>query len=272
MNKNKLTKKIIVSIVVAVVVAGAGFGSYKYYKVKTYNSLINSANKHMDKGEYEKAITLFEQSLNYKDDFTIKRNITLAKSLKEAKDFYDKGIKLMNDNKYIEAIDKFKKINKEDKELYEKAQKKIEECKSKYIKTTIDLANNAVNEKRYDDANKYLDEVLKIDSDNNNVEKLKEIIKEEQKKEQEKEKDKLEDQKKEPEKSKGITKEQACEIVKKQEQDIGENTVIQFDHEENKNGIQCYIIHVYDNMDTHTATRNWYYVDKSTGKIVGKMF
>ena len=104
MNKRNIKKITIVSVVVVLVIIGSGFGGYKYAKIKKYNSLIEEANKYMENSQYDKAISLFEQSLSYKNDANIENSIKLAKNLIEVKKVYDEGIKLMNDKKYLQAI------------------------------------------------------------------------------------------------------------------------------------------------------------------------
>jgi hypothetical protein len=82
MNKNKIKKIFIISVIVIVFIVCGGFGIYKYSEVQAYNNLITTANKDMDKYEYEQAIALFNQSLQYKDDVNVKNNIKLATNLK----------------------------------------------------------------------------------------------------------------------------------------------------------------------------------------------
>jgi len=130
----KIRKIGVIFIAAVIFVICVGFGSYKYNKAQAYSNLISAANKDMDNGEYDQAIALFKQALNYKSDPMIQKNIKLAASLKEAKNIYDDGVKLMNDKKYSDAIEKFNKITKEDDKLYDNAQKNIDKCKSELSK------------------------------------------------------------------------------------------------------------------------------------------
>ena len=174
MDKSKVKKRSIIFVIAVVAIVCGGFGSYKYSKTQTYNNLITTANKDMDQGEYEQAVALFNQSLQYKDDANVKNNIKLATNLKEDKSILDQGTKLMGDKKYLDAIEQFKKVTKEDDKLYDNAQKNIEECKKRYIAQNIQLVNAAVKNTRYDEANKYLEGILKVDSNNVEAKKLKE--------------------------------------------------------------------------------------------------
>ncbi|MBC2580424.1 lipopolysaccharide assembly protein LapB [Clostridium sp. DJ247] len=258
-NKDKVKKIIIVSIIVIISLIGVGFGVYKYNVVQAYNNLITTANKYMDAGEYDKAIEAFKQCLRYKQDSNIDRSIKLAENLKEAKDIYDEGTKLMNDKKYLEAIEQFNKVTKANNKLYDNAQKNIQECKKQYIAQNLQLADSSIKSNKYDDANKYLDEILKIDSNNANAKKLKnDIIKSEQEK----------DNTQSYTNNTKITFEQASSIVLDSIKNKAPNTVVvQADKEiRNQNGLNYYVVHVVDNMADHTATRGWYYVEVNTGK------
>ncbi|WP_123053693.1 tetratricopeptide repeat protein [Clostridium sp. JN-1] len=166
-------RKFPILILVIVVLVSVVFGTYKYNKVQAYNNLITTANKYMDQNNYDKAETLFEQSLKYKEDSSVEKNIKLAATLKKFKEIYDDGMKLASDKKYLEAIKKFKTIDKSGLKWYSNAQKEINECKKKYIAQNMQLAHDALKNNKYDDANKYLDDILKIDSNNEDAKNLK---------------------------------------------------------------------------------------------------
>ena len=174
---NKSEKEIaIISAIVIVAIICGGLGIYKYSKGQTYNNLVTTANKDMDQGEYEQAIALFNQSLQYKDNDNVKNNIKLATKLKEVKSTFDEGTQLMNSKKYLDAIEQFEKVSKEDSKIYGNAQKDIQECKKEYIAQNIQLSNNAVKNTKYDEANNYLDSILKLDSNNAEAKKLKDDV------------------------------------------------------------------------------------------------
>ncbi|MHC1682668.1 MAG: N-acetylmuramoyl-L-alanine amidase [Clostridiaceae bacterium] len=140
MDKVKIKRIAIICVVIMIIISG-GIGIYQYNKVRLYNNLINEAN-----------------------------------NLKEDKSFYDEGIQLMNDKKYLEAIEQFSKISKEADKFYSEAENYIEECKKQYIAQNIQLSTDALKNNKYDDANKYLDDVLKIDANNTEAKELKNDI------------------------------------------------------------------------------------------------
>jgi tetratricopeptide (TPR) repeat protein len=180
MEKIKLLLKkyriLIVVVITVIALIGIGFGTYKYNKVQAYNNLVTTANKYMVQGYYDKAEALFEQSLKYKKDSSIEKNIKLAATLEKFKGIYSDGMKLVNDKKYLEAIKKFKTIDKSGLKWYTNAQKEIKECKKQYIAQNIQLANDSAKNNKYDDANKYLDDILKVDSNNADAKKLKNSV------------------------------------------------------------------------------------------------
>ncbi|EPY2278556.1 hypothetical protein ACXAT3_003324 [Clostridium sporogenes] len=166
MIKIQLNKLSIICLSITIILAVFSFGIYKYNRIKDYNMLIDNGNKYMVSKEYDKAISLFEQSLNYKRDPQIEKNIALANKLKKVKGIYENGISLMNDKKYLEAIEKFKIINKDGLEWYSDSQEKIKQCTKQFIAENIKLANASAERNKYDEANKYLNSILKIDSNN----------------------------------------------------------------------------------------------------------
>ncbi|MBO0573747.1 hypothetical protein EXQ42_01975 [Clostridium botulinum] len=166
MIKMQLNKLSIICLSITIILAVFSFGIYKYNRIKDYNMLIDNGNKYMVSKEYDKAISLFEQSLNYKRDPQIEKNIALANKLKKVKGIYENGISLMNDKKYLEAIEKFKIINKDGLEWYSDSQEKIKQCTKQFIEENIKLANSSAERNKYDEANKYLNNILKINSNN----------------------------------------------------------------------------------------------------------
>lgn len=260
---NKSNKRLFIYIVIGVIAFIAiAFGSYKFYKVQAYNKLVNSANKYMDSGNYHQAIAVFNEALKYKEDPNVKRSITLAETLLVSQKYYEEGIKEMENKDYGKAIDSFKKVLKEDAKRYESAQKRIAECIKAYITLNLKNASEAAKNNNYEEANKYLDEVLKVDKENAEAKKLKEdysrtIIENQQSLESNK-----------VQNSNGmVTAEQAVQSAAKYISNKGENTKFSFDHEESRNGTDYYVIHAFEDMGDHVATLGWYYVEKNGGKV-----
>lgn len=282
MNKWKIKKIIIISILMLIVIIGVGFAEYKYTKNNKYNGLIKVANSYMENSEYDKAIALYTQSLSYKNDPNIDNSIKLAQSLIEKNKIYDEGIRLMNDKKYLESIDQFKMIGTDSGKLYKHAQNKIYECNKEFVALNISKANIALEANKYDEANNFITKIFKVDNDNENAKKIKDTIDKEIEEENAAQKSK-EEQEKAAQKAKqeqekaavaakaaasGITTTSSEDIVRKLViKDLNSKTIIQFDHEETVDGVKYFVIHVYDIVVDHTATTGWYYVNQDNGKV-----
>ncbi|WP_127836921.1 CDK-activating kinase assembly factor MAT1 [Clostridium prolinivorans] len=188
-----------------------------------------------------------------------------TKDLKAIKAIYNKGISLMDEKKYLEAEKELNKIYKENLNLYDKAQDKIKQCKEEYIKQNIELANNSIQENKYEEATKYLDEILKIDNKNKEAKSLKDILDakiEEQfiKNMKEKEKETVNKV------GATITPEKAVEIVKGCVKNSTSQIKYAYDHIQDRDNQSYYVIQVYENMEDHVATIGWYYVNVNTGE------
>ncbi|KGK91390.1 hypothetical protein DP73_03745 [Desulfosporosinus sp. HMP52] len=96
-----------------------------------------------------------------------------AKSINASKASYDQGVKQMNDKLYLEAVDSLQKVINEDTERYSDAQTKIGDCKKTFVDVTLLKAKDAGSNKDYPIALDLLDQVLKVDPNNQDASKLK---------------------------------------------------------------------------------------------------
>ncbi|MBU3155643.1 hypothetical protein [Clostridium estertheticum] len=124
-----------------------------------------SAIKLLDNGKYNEALLRLKQIPEYKD----------SKALIE-KANYQLGMKLMDDKDYLTSIEKFKKVTKTNVEFYASAQNNIELCKKQFIKINVTLANKAISGKEYEEASKYIKEIIKIDSKSADAKNLKSVM------------------------------------------------------------------------------------------------
>lgn len=123
----EIRKTAIICIFTIILFSASAFGIYRYNKIQTYNKIISTANRHMDLGQYDKAIALYEFSLEYKKDPKIKGKILVAKSLKEAKGVKEKGKGLLDPKEYNNKFknwkdiikDKYHNVNKSIKERFQ---------------------------------------------------------------------------------------------------------------------------------------------------------
>jgi len=164
---------------------------------------------------------------------------------------------------------------------------------NKSISKNLENAKKAIENDELDKATKYLEKVLKVDKDNKEVANLQNIIEKNRgekaaiiKKEEEdaaaaivKKQDEAAAaivKKQEEEKAsanKTLTHEQAIEVVKKQFPDYKNNANLhyEYDHDSSHDGRQFYVIHIFEYVDSHTATMGWYGIDTVTGRIYDEM-
>lgn len=123
MNKNNINEKIIYCTVVIGIIGMISVGVYRHHKIKTYNMLLTEANNNLKSYKYDEAIILFKEAMNYKKDLEIKNSINLAEKLKSNKKIYENALSSMKEERYLDAIDNFKKVSDIDKNLYKDSQK-----------------------------------------------------------------------------------------------------------------------------------------------------
>ena len=167
--KNKVLISSGVILVIILVV-----GSFFYLnKIRPYNQLFNNANQSMANEEYDKAVTLYSEALSYKNDPAVNKKIDFAKLLKKSKETYSIAVKQMASKDYLEAIDNFTKTDKQDAKRYFDSQNSISDCKKLYIADNLKNAKDTIAGKKFDEANKYINNILKLDAKNTDVKKLK---------------------------------------------------------------------------------------------------
>lgn len=182
------SRKIIITLSILVVVVAACSGFYYFARVKPYRDLISSADKAVAADDFDKAVSLYAQGQTYKKDSEIDKKIKLIGILKSSKINYDEAEVEMKDKDYLAAIDIFKKVDSRDTKRYSDSKNKITQCKSLYVADNLSKAKANLKNNNFDDANKYLANVSKIDSGNKDVKSIKEDIAkavQEQKKKQE---------------------------------------------------------------------------------------
>ncbi|MBX4261563.1 hypothetical protein KTC96_02565 [Clostridium estertheticum] len=167
----KNRKKLI--ILILIIIIGLIFATFYYMnKAQVYNKTLSSANKAVATEEYDKAITLYEEALNYKKDSDVNKKIVLANLLIKSKAIYNTAIKQATNKDYIGAVNSFKKVDKQDTKRYSLAQNKVSELTKLYIADNLKGANDNLASSKFDEANKYLDNIFKLDAKNVDAKKL----------------------------------------------------------------------------------------------------
>lgn len=192
-----IKKKIVIIMLCILSVTAILYFYYYFNKVKPYNDALENGNKAVALEEYDKGITFYTNALKYKNDSNLRKKIEFAKFLKKSKENYDSAIKQMSDKNYLKAIDIFNEVSEQDEKKYSLAQSKIIECKKLYITDNLNGARASFKNNKFDEANKYVGNILKIDANNSDAKELKENISkaiQKQKEEEEKLKDALSDE------------------------------------------------------------------------------
>lgn len=181
--KHLSTKRNLIIILVVVIIGCFGF--YYFNNIKPYNDLLTSANKAVTAEDYDNAIKLYTEAETYKKTSDIDNKIKLVGILKKSKENYDSAMKKMKGKDYLNAIDIFKKVDKQDSKRYGDAQNKINECKKLYISDNLAKAKDDIKNNKFDGANKYLNNISKIDASNICIKELKNDIAEAMQKQKE---------------------------------------------------------------------------------------
>ncbi|AGK96180.1 hypothetical protein [Clostridium pasteurianum] len=172
--KRKRIRLIIVTCIVFFIIMTS---SVYAYSLNSYNNLMNNGTQFLKEDKFDSSIVSYKKAqstfLGKKHSKEINDNINLANKVKNSKQSYDQGMQLYKDKKYIEAMDSFKKVAKEDSKRYIDSNNKINELKKLHIAENIENAKNEANNKKYDSAINFLNVVLNFDSNNNEANQLK---------------------------------------------------------------------------------------------------
>lgn len=271
MNKNK--KLIIISVILILIITGSIFIFFAYKEYKT-QKMIDKGVEYLNKKEYEKATTTFDLVLDEKsNDKKASQLKDMINKYLEAKECFDNG-DLEKANELISKIGKEDLNYKEFKEDLDKLKNKVNSDikKNKEIDDNINKLRNLIKEEKYSDAKSVIDKLEKqklSDVQSKQVSDLKGRVNSEFEK-QRIQKEKAEAKAKEKESSnKTITPDEAIKIARNYAIQIGDYIPERFEIR-NEDNIE-YTVQAYDVVDNHTATNNWYMVNKKTG-IVRAMF
>jgi tetratricopeptide (TPR) repeat protein len=164
--KNKGRKKLFLLLACMILIIGTAFASQKYTQIQSYKSLVKIADQHLSEGRYLEAVSSYEESLKYAENDDVINNIKKARLLIEAQSHFDEGVSLLSSKDYLAAIEQFELISQIDHEIFDASQEKIGQCKDAFIKENILLANNSITASNYEEATRYIDELMKLDPNN----------------------------------------------------------------------------------------------------------
>lgn len=170
-NKKIITAAIPVACLIAVGVPSTtyAYNAYNYNKYLTEGKqLINADNLDGARNSFNKALTF-----NSKKDLEMQENIKTIETIQKSKSTFESSVKLMEEKKYLEAIDGFKDVSEIDKLRYDDAIDKINQCRRQYISENIDRSKSEAQNKNYDSAIAILDTLIGFDSSNEEAPALK---------------------------------------------------------------------------------------------------
>jgi tetratricopeptide (TPR) repeat protein len=169
-----LRKHIVKIIAASMVTLTIGVPSSVYaYNSYNYNKYFSSAQELMNNESYEEAEASFNLALKYKkkQSQAVAEQIDLITKLKDYKKVYDSGLNELKNAKYLEAASIFEGIKEDAGEKYKQAQEKAAEAKRLFVSETLEKAGKLALDKNYLEGIKFLEEALKVDT--NNAEALK---------------------------------------------------------------------------------------------------
>ncbi|MDZ4956907.1 hypothetical protein GNF51_14060, partial [Clostridium perfringens] len=172
--KNKKIKIIVASLILLIVAVPSVVYGYNYH---SYNKDLKHAETLLSDEQYDDSVETFlslkSSKFSNNDSDFIDSKVTLALELKQSKESFEAAVNLLDEKKYIEAIDHFNNVKESDKKRYDQAQEKIKDARNLYVTDNITKAKDEANNKEYDNAISLLETVLKFDSNNEEVIKSK---------------------------------------------------------------------------------------------------
>lgn len=163
-SKNKLIKLFIMILIAFTI----GFSTYTINTKIKMNSLLKKADEAITNEDYNKAIENYKFYLSYDDSEPINNKLEEAIELEESKNIYSTAIGLMNDKKYLEAIDTFEKTNYNEESIATF----VQQCETNYINEELNIAKNYASKENYEDAISTLDNALQLNNDSTEIANL----------------------------------------------------------------------------------------------------
>lgn len=160
--------KVLLGIIIGAIILAVSIPTAVYsYSSNQYKNLVSLGDKALESENFDEAEKYYKEALNRKNKNSseIDEKLSMVNSIKEAKELYSEGEKLLADKNYLDAIDVFKKIKSVGR--YGKdSQDKITQASRAYIEENLAKAKLEIDNKRYNEAIGFLDIILKFDEAN----------------------------------------------------------------------------------------------------------
>lgn len=168
-NKKKIYKRAIIGIVILllIIISIIGYNLFMNY-------IISEANKNSAEDEYDKAKQYYQIELKYSIgmDKGIQTKIQLCDSLQASLNRFNEGTDLLNNKKYIEAINAFKGVIPEDEKRFNIAKDKIVESRDLYLEDKFSKAEAFKSNNDYTSAIETINSILNFDPNNEKAKTL----------------------------------------------------------------------------------------------------
>ncbi|MBK1812126.1 hypothetical protein JHL18_16000 [Clostridium sp. YIM B02505] len=172
--KKKKIKIIVVSLILVALAVPTSVYGYNYH---SYEVNLKNAETLLADEKYDESVKAFQNlkssKFSNRDASLIETKVKLILELKQSKEVFDSAVKLLDENKYIEAINSFKNVKQSDKNRYDKAQEKVKEATNLYITDNLSKAKTEADKKLYDKAITFINTVLSIEPKNEEASDLK---------------------------------------------------------------------------------------------------
>ena len=284
-----MKRKILICSITAIIIISIGIGGVTYTRKEKFRNYICEVNTLISEQKYDEAQQKLVLAKKIKNNDEISNKEKEINLKKEQNQIYNQGLELMNNKKYIEAINKLSEVDDKAEEIKEVAESKIKVCKNELLKETTTSVDNFISQNKFDDAYKIIETVKIVEKENDNILKLKEKVdsakdsyEEEQKRiAAEEEAKRIEEEKKN---NQGVDLEKIKLNILNMVKEYYEGNGINLEelrkttnkrivilnsqvHEKMIEGREGYVIPVAEDGPERTMVWKWFFVDKNTGEI-----
>lgn len=284
-----MKRKILICSITAIIIISIGIGGVTYTRKEKFRNYICEVNTLISEQKYDEAQQKLVLAKNIKNNDEISNKKKEINLKKEQNQIYNQGLELMNNKKYIEAINKLSEVDDKAEEIKEVAESKIKVCKNELLKETTTSVDNFISQNKFDDAYKIIETVKIVEKENDNILKLKEKVdsakdsyEEEQKRiAAEEEAKRIKEEKKN---NQGVDLEKIKLNILNMVKEYYEGNGINLEelrkttnkrivilnsqvHEKMIEGREGYVIPVAEDGPERTMVWKWFFVDKNTGEI-----
>lgn len=284
-----MKRKILICSITAIIIISIGIGGVTYTRKEKFRNYICEVNTLISEQKYDEAQQKLVLAKKIKNNDEISNKEKEINLKKEQNQIYNQGLELMNNKKYIEAINKLSEVDDKAEEIKEVAESKIKVCKNELLKETTTSVDNFISQNKFDDAYKIIETVKIVEKENDNILKLKEKVdsakdsyEEEQKRiAAEEEAKRIKEEKKN---NQGVDLEKIKLNILNMVKEYYEGNGINLEelrkttnkrivilnsqvHEKMIEGREGYVIPVAEDGPERTMVWKWFFVDKNTGEI-----